>query len=250
MSKGVPGFIEPQWAAPSNVVAYVTTRKGGVSEAPYGTLNLGDHVGDPLENVLANRSRLRSSIPSEPLWLRQVHGTAVSTPNNRLAQADAIVSCVPGEVLAIMTADCLPVLFSNISGTVIGAAHAGWRGLCAGVLENTVSQMRLLSNQKDERIVAWFGPAIGPKAFEVGQDVLDAFRASGIPFSDDAFLSIVEKPGKYLANIYLLAKSRLTLTGVHQISGGNFCTVEQDQEFFSYRRDGVTGRFASLIWIK
>jgi YfiH family protein len=149
-----------------------------------------------------------------------------------------------------MTADCLPVLFANRSGTVIGAAHAGWRGLCAGVLENTIAQMRKLMPQfPADEILAWLGPAIGPTAFEVGQDVVDAFHAHPVAVNPNAFIAIDQKPGKYLANIYLLAKSRLEASGVTSIYGGNFCTVSQSEQFFSYRRDGVTGRFASFIWI-
>ena len=244
-------FIKPNWNAPASIQTLVTTRVGGISGAPYDSLNLGNHVGDLPGNVSKNRELLRSYLPGEPLWLTQVHGTRVSTPSERCSEADAIVSNIPGEVLSIMTADCLPVLFSNQSGTVIGAAHAGWRGLCAGVLENAVKTMRSLSADEDDasEVVAWLGPAIGPLAFEVGQDVVQAFNESGIPYSEDAFTSIPQKPGKYLANLYSLARSRLQSTGVHQIDGGDFCTVTQANQFFSYRRDGVTGRFASLIWI-
>ena len=245
------GFIKPKWSAPSSVHTLVTTRVGGVSATPFDSLNLGNHVGDLPEHVSKNRELLRSNLPNEPLWLTQVHGTTVSTPSERCSEADAIVSNIPGEVLSIMTADCLPVLFSNKSGTVIGAAHAGWRGLCAGVLENTVKAMQGLSTDGGHasEVVAWLGPAIGPLAFEVGQDVMQAFNESGIPYSEDAFTSIPQKPGKYLANLYSLARGRLQSIGIHQIDGGDFCTVTQANQFFSYRRDGVTGRFASLIWI-
>lgn len=251
MTKLQAGFIKPRWNAPSSIQTLVTTRIGGISTAPYDSLNLGNHVGDLPESVFINRELLRCALPGEPLWLTQVHGTTVSTPSERCSEADAIVSNIPGEVLSIMTADCLPVLFSNIGGTVIGAAHAGWRGLCAGVLENTIKAMRSLSTDEGEatEVVAWLGPAIGPLAFEVGQDVVQAFNESGIPYPQDSFTSIPQKPGKYLANIYSLARSRLQYVGVQQIDGGNFCTVTQANQFFSYRRDGVTGRFASLIWI-
>ena len=244
------GLLIPQWDAPSTIQSLVSTRHGGVSQAPYASMNLADHVGDMPANVIANRALLRKHLPEEPIWLNQVHGTLVSTPNARLSQADAIVSNIPNEVLAIMTADCLPVLFANVTGTVIGAAHAGWRGLSAGVLENTVKAMRELETSSvDQDIHAWMGPAIGPLAFEVGQDVVDAFADAGVIYPQEAFSPITHQPGKYLANIYLLARSRLEAEGIQHIDGGEFCTVTQAEQFFSYRRDGVTGRFASLIWI-
>ena len=242
-------LIKPEWDAPSVIRSLVTTREGGVSIPPYDSLNLGDHVGDLPANVVLNRERLREYLPAEPIWLTQVHGTTVSTPSHRVSEADASVSNIPGEVLAIMTADCLPVLFSTQSGSVIGAAHAGWRGLCHGVLEKTVQSMRALSIDANDPILAWLGPAIGPNAFEVGQDVLQAFEATSLSYPPNAFISIAEKPGKYLANLYLLARFRLQGIGVDQIAGGDLCTVNQPNYFFSYRRDGVTGRFASLIWI-
>lgn len=250
MPEGNLLFIQPKWDVPSHVQSLVTTREGGISESPYHSLNLGDHVGDLPANVIFNRGLLRKHIPAEPIWLTQVHGATVSTPSNPTREADAIVSNIPGEVLAIMTADCLPALFSTQSGTVIGAAHAGWRGLCQGVLENTVQSMRALANDSKEPILAWLGPAIGPTAFEVGLDVIEAFEASNVPYPSNAFIPIVEKPGKYLANLYLLAQSRLKTVGIEKITGGEFCTVNQSNHFFSYRRDGVTGRFASLIWIE
>ena len=243
-------LLKPQWSAPSSIGAFVTTRLGGVSAPPYDALNLGAHVGDLPENVNANRDLLNQFLPAKPLWLDQIHSSCVSTPATRLSQADAIVTKEPGQVLAIMTADCLPVLFTSSKGTVIGAAHAGWRGLCAGVLENTVRAMRELLEDSNDQILAWLGPAIGPKAFEVGSDVVECFKQSSIVLPQEAFISIPNRPGKYFANIYLLARSRLESVGLSQISGGNFCTVSQKDQFFSYRRDGITGRFASLIWIK
>jgi YfiH family protein len=243
-------FLRPQWPCPEPVQSLVTTRLGGVSEVPYSSLNLGDHVGDLLSHVKANRALLKEELPTEPIWLKQVHGSVVSTPDVRTLEADAIVTNNPNEVLAIMSADCLPVIFTNTNGTIVGAAHAGWRGLCAGVLENTLKEMQALATKDGERdIIAYLGPAIGPKAFEVGQDVVDAFIACGTPFPDASFVPINDCPGKYLANIYLLARSRLEVVGVSNIHGGEFCTVTQGNRFFSYRRDGVTGRFASLIWI-
>ena len=247
--------IKPDWPSPLNIHSLVTTRDGGTSLPPFSSLNFGDHVGDDNEAVKANRAILRSQIPSEPIWLKQVHGTFVSTPfNRRLAsdsviQADAAVTNRANEVLAVITADCLPIFFSNQTGDVIGVAHAGWRGLCAGVLENTVTEMLILdTDMTPNQIMAWMGPAIGPEAFEVGEDVYAAFLNSGIAFPSNAFVAIPSRPGKYFANLYLLAQSRLFTLGVEQIYGGNFCTVTDQKRFFSHRRDAISGRFASLIW--
>ena len=243
-------LLQPEWPVPPQLKTAVTTRGGGFSCKPYQSLNLGDHVGDDPKDVFANRACLRKLLPNEPIWLKQVHGVKVSTPDARLYEADAIVTNKPNEVLAILTADCLPVLFASEAGDVIGAAHAGWRGLCNGVLENVVKEMQVLSRTSSaNNMLAWLGPAIGPKAFEVGTDVLEAYQDSKVPFPDQSFVAIPNKPGKYLANLYLLARSRLVSMGLHRIYGGDYCTVNQAEQFFSYRRDGVTGRFASLIWI-
>ena len=249
-------LIKPIWPAPKNVRATVTTRDGGVSEAPYDTLNLGDHVGDQPSKVIVNRQILKKLLPSEPIWLKQNHGIQVSTPNSRSGvaknsiEADASVTNIPDEVLVIMTADCLPVLFSSTDGSVIGAAHAGWRGLCDGVLENTVSEILKLAPQTHaEDLMAWMGPAIGPESFEVGEDVVGRFAESGLHDITKCFLPIADKPGKHLANIYQLARERLKAVGIKSVLGGEFCTVKDGERFFSYRRGGVTGRFASLIWI-
>jgi hypothetical protein len=249
-------FIHPQWQVPQSVKTLVSTRTGGVSQQPFDTFNLGDHVGDLASNVLRNRAIFSTALPTEPLWLKQTHSIIVSTPQSRQLslgipfQADAAVSNIPNEVLVIMTADCLPVLFTNASGTVVGAAHAGWRGLCAGVLENTVSELLKLSdNTNPTDLLAWLGPAIGPEAFEVGEDVVSAFTKSGFAIPQNAFKSIPNKAGKFLADIYLLARGRLEDSGLKAISGGQYCTLRDREHFFSYRRDGQTGRFASAIWI-
>lgn len=248
--------IRPTWSAPSSIHTLVTTRQGGISSPPYDDLNLGDHVGDEHSRVIANRQVLRKYLPAEPIWLKQTHSIEVSTPESRSQssskpfEADAAVTNIPDEVLAILTADCLPVLFSNTDGTVIGAAHAGWRGLCDGILENTVGEMLKLSHQSNaEDFSAWMGPAIGPESFEVGEDVVGRFQESGLHDMHHCFLPIPNKPGKYLADLYQLARDRLKAVGVNSIFGGGFCTVQDHEQFFSYRRDGVTGRFASLIWI-
>ena len=249
-------FIYPQWHAPQSVKTRVSTRIGGVSKQPFDTFNLGDHVGDLASNVLLNRAIFSKALPTEPLWLKQTHSTLVSTPQSRQLslgapfQADAAVSNIPDEVLVIMTADCLPVLFTNSSGTVIGAAHAGWRGLCAGVLENTIAELINISDNKNPAdVMAWLGPAIGPDAFEVGEDVVSAFADSGFAIPQNAFKSIPNKAGKFLADIYQLAIVRLEACGITMISGGQYCTVKDKEHFFSYRREGQTGRFASAIWI-
>jgi YfiH family protein len=248
--------IKPHWPAPATVHSLVTTRQGGVSSSPYDSLNLGDHVGDQPSQVIANRQILRNQLPTEPIWLKQTHGIEVSTPDSRSHHAsnsvvaDAAVTNIPDEVLVIMSADCLPVLFSNTDGTVIGAAHAGWRGLCDGILESTVSEILMLANQSSAKdLIAWMGPAIGPESFEVGEDVVGRFQESGLHDLHKCFLPIAKKPGKYLADIYQLARDRLKKVGVNAIFGGDLCTVTDGERFFSYRRDGVTGRFASLIWI-
>uniref|UniRef100_B1XUU1 Purine nucleoside phosphorylase n=1 Tax=Polynucleobacter necessarius subsp. necessarius (strain STIR1) TaxID=452638 RepID=B1XUU1_POLNS len=249
-------FLNPNWPKPPSVHSLQSTRAGGVSKPPFNSLNLGDHVGDQIENVLVNRAIFTKALPAEPLWLKQTHSTIVSTPESRalkhhaLIEADASVSNIPGDVLVVMTADCLPVLFANRQGTVVGVAHAGWRGLCSGVLENTIAEMLNLSSKaKAPDLIAWLGPAIGPDAFEVGEDVVSAFRDFGLPFSEGAFKLISNKPGKYLADIYELARDRLKACGIQFIYGGEYCTMKDGEQFFSYRRDGETGRFATAIWI-
>lgn len=248
--------IKPNWVVPQQINALCTTREGGVSKPPFNALNLGLNAGDHLEDVLQNRSILKILLPAEPVWLKQIHGVTVSTPVSRNAlvngpfEADASVSKTPNEVLAILTADCMPVLFASKHGDVIGAAHAGWRGLSGGVLENTIREMCSLSQGLiPQDISAWMGPAIGPTAFEVGEDVLQAFASQSQAILSEAFSPIAGSPGKYLANLYLLAQDRLRSFGIKQIYGADFCTVNDPTQFFSYRRDKVTGRFASLIWI-
>lgn len=246
MSAELP-LIAPDWPAPPRVRACVTTRHGGVSQAPYDSLNLGDHVGDRPEHVAANRLRLAALLPSEPAWLSQVHGirvvdAATATPGSA-PQADASVSRTPGVVCTVMTADCLPVLLAARDGSVVGAAHAGWRGLAGGVIEATLAAMAV----PPAEVVAWLGPAIGPDAFEVGPEVRATFVAHDAA-ADAAFADIGD--GKYLTDIYLLARQRLAAAGVSWVGGGDRCTVIERDDFFSYRRDQTTGRMASLIWLE
>jgi YfiH family protein len=236
-------LIVPDWPAPACVQARVTTKLGGVSAAPFGPFNPADHVGDDARAVAANRALLRAQLPSEPVWLDQVHGSDV-VDADRIASAcaDASVAHRPGTVCVVLTADCLPVLFCSRRGDVVAAAHAGWRGLAAGVLARTVERMTC----RPEDILAWLGPAIGPESFEVGPEVRAVFAAT-LPRAEEAF-----RPGhgdRLLADIYRLARLELARAGVTTVFGGGLCTVSQPGLFHSYRRDGSTGRMASLIWI-
>jgi YfiH family protein len=253
-------LILPQWGqALPKTGALASTRACGNSAAPYDDgcgapgLNLALHVGDAIGNVQRNRAQIRRHLPAEPVWLNQVHGcdvvdaAMVSDMALQVApQADASFTTRPGVVCAVLTADCLPVLLTDTCGRVVAAAHAGWRGLAAGVLENTVAQMRAAGGQE---LLAWLGPAIGPAQFEVGEDVLDAFVTHN-PAAAHAFQAIAARPGKYLADIYSLARDILLRAGVVRVSGGNYCTVSTPQRFYSFRRDGVTGRMASMIWLR
>ncbi|WP_298393159.1 peptidoglycan editing factor PgeF [uncultured Azonexus sp.] len=237
-------FLIPDWPAPANVRALQTLRDGGCSPTPWGSFNLGDHVGDDAARVAANRVRLRAELPGEPCWLRQVHGVEVVDVAQVAAgtEADAAYATQAGRVCVVMTADCLPVLFCNRQGTVVAAAHAGWRGLLAGVLENTLAAMHCPPGE----VMAWLGPAIGPDNFEVGDEVRSAFVAHDAA-AGEAFRP--QAGGKWLADLYALARRRLNAAGVVAIHGGGLCTVADAGRFFSYRRDGVTGRMASLIWL-
>ena len=236
-------MIVPDWPAPSRVKSLMTTRKGGVSYAPWASFNLGDHVGDDLAHVAANRARLRQGLPSEPGWLKQVHSASVVETGASVPQADASFTRQAGTVSVVLTADCLPVLLCDRAGSVVAAAHAGWRGLADGVLEATVAAMKV----PPADILAWMGAAIGPQAFEVGDEVRQVFVAQH-PQAAAAF--VAHAPGKWLADIYLLARIRLQGIGVQAVYGGGSCTFTDSERFFSYRRDGVTGRMAALIWLE
>lgn len=238
-------FVYPDWPAPANVKALQSTRLGGFSAAPYDSLNFGTHVGDNPRVVAHNRQLLAPYMPSEPIWLEQVHGKIVVNADaaSCVPQADACISRHRGAVCVIMTADCLPVLLCDEAGTVVGAAHAGWRGLCDGVIEATVKEMGVASQQ----LMAWLGPTIGPHAFEVGEDVRAAFMAHDAQAAA-AFIPLAAE-GKYRADIVRLARQRLNALGITRISGGTFCTYHQKDKFFSYRRDGVTGRMGTFIWL-
>lgn len=280
-------FIKPGWQVTDRVKAFVTTRQGGASQPPYDSLNLAMHVGDDPELVKSNRELLvkKLKLPNEPNWLEQVHGTEVFNAGqkiDRLADncADAAFSNNAGEVCVVLTADCLPVFLASEDGSEVAVAHAGWKGLLAGVIENTVKEFK----SRPDKIHAWLGPAIGPEAFDVGDEVRQAFfeeaalkdngkfqaetesiKASFLPglpgVASDAShssssLHALSSPrmrgsrGKWFANIYKLAQIRLNRVGVSRITGGAFCTYRQPEIFYSYRRDGKTGRMASLIWLE
>jgi len=269
-----PAWLLHEWPAPARVRALSTTRQGGVSSGPYGLagdaaggLNLGLHVGDEPAAVAANRARLAAALPGTPRWLDQVHGCGVVTAGSAEAdgaegtdgsaaappRADACISTEAGQVCAVMTADCLPVLLCDRAGTVVGAAHAGWRGLCAGVIEATVARMAARAGAGSGWL-AWLGPAIGPAAFEVGAEVRDAFlaeaAAAGRGEQDSVDVAFrAGAPGKYFADIYALARLRLARAGCTEVYGGDACTVSDARRFYSYRRDGVTGRMATLVWL-
>jgi YfiH family protein len=237
-------WIKPDWPLPSQVKAASTLRTGGVSIDGYASLNPASHVNDDPEHVRVNRQRIKNmlQLPNEPVWLQQVHGVQVVRADlvQGAPEADASVTDQLETVCAVLTADCLPVLFCGDGGDVVAAAHAGWRGLQAGIIEQTIRAMRC------RELSVWLGPAIGPDSFEVGDEVLHAFATSN-PNATKAFK--VCASGKWLADIYQLARLQLAELGVEQIYGGNYCTVADAARFYSYRRDGAaTGRMASLIW--
>jgi len=247
-----PDWLVPDWPAPAGVQALCTTRAGGVSGDPYHSLNLGDHVGDDVARVAANRERLRDSMAAHPVFLRQVHGTGVvnideDTPDG--VEADGCVSASPAVACTIMVADCLPVLFASDDGAVVGAAHAGWRGLADGVLEAVAAGIADATGLPASRVLAWLGPCIGPGAFEVGPEVKAAFEAhdgqASRRFGKHA-------GGKWLADLPGLARDRLGTLGITGIYGNDgstaWCTVSNPSRFFSHRRDRISGRFAACIW--
>ena len=240
-------MIVPNWNAPKNVKAFATTRANGFSQSPYNGLNLGMHVGDNPSNVESNRQAVivQLAMPSAPVWLNQTHSTDVVSlihPTTQTLDADGAFTAQPNTVCAVMTADCLPVLLCNSSGTQVAAVHAGWRGLADGILEQALTHF-------EGDVFAWLGPAIGPSAFEVGEDVVHAFCRADL----SAINAFVPKPlqqKKWLANIYQLATQRLNQAGVSQVTSCELCTFGDVDSFYSYRRDGVTGRQATFIWLE
>ncbi|HMA87671.1 MAG TPA: peptidoglycan editing factor PgeF [Burkholderiales bacterium] len=240
--------IEPDWPAPRGVHALVTTRAGGCSVGPYASLNLGARSGDDPAAVNENRRRLVALLPAAPVWLRQVHGTAVVDADRARdealePQADAAVARARATVCAVLVADCMPVLLADDGGTMVAAAHAGWRGLSAGVLEATVGAMRVAP----QRLIAWLGPAIGPRRYEVGDEVRAAFLARDAAAAS-AFRAV--RPGHWLLDLYAVARQRLAASGVTRVYGGGLCTYSDPARFYSYRREPKTGRMAALIWLE
>ena len=239
-------MIYPKWPVIAHVKAVTTTRNAGVSTGPYKSLNLAAHVGDAADAVRQNRLFLQDtlSLPRQPAWLHQVHGDCVvnAAQSGTCPSADASFTDQPRVVCAVLTADCLPVLFCDRGGTRVAAAHAGWRGLAGGVLESTVRAL----DTEPGRLMAWLGPAIGAGAFEVGGEVRQAFVEQ---HAEAAGAFLARSHGHWLADVYQLARIRLRASGVTALYGGGFCTYSDRQHFYSYRRDGVTGRMASLIWL-
>lgn len=243
-------WIVPNWPAPENIHALFTTRAAGSDEGSrgaYAGLNLADHVQDDPQAVQRNRNILRQHLPADPCWLTQVHGSrAVWLGSDQTSwDADASMSRNPKQVCAILVADCLPILLCDISGSVIGAAHAGWRGLAAGIIENTVLEMREYS--PNQEIIAWLGPAIGPQYFEVGEEVRAVFLEHDAA-AQSAFLPGKNKR-KWYANLFDLARQRLACIGVKRVYSEDLCTFSDPERFYSYRRDGQTGRMAALLWM-
>jgi len=237
--------IEPEWPAPGRVHAFVTTREGGVSTGEFASLNLGERSGDAPENVARNRAIVRGHLPAEPRWLEQVHGAHVvelGGAHDARLRADAAVTGRAGEVAVVLAADCMPLFLANRDGSRVGLAHAGWRGMAAGVIENAVVAL----DASPANVLAWMGPTIGPDAFEVGAEVREAFVAvdgrAGTAFKPHA-------PGKYMADLYALARQRLARAGVGAVFGGGFCTYHDAERFFSYRRVRTSGRMGAFIWI-
>lgn len=246
MSPG-PEWIEPDWPAPRWVRVLSTLRTGGCSLGPYASLNLAAHVGDDPAAVARNRRLLReaAALPDEPLWLEQVHGTAVAVHDGVAAvpRADASIATTAGRVCAVLTADCLPVVLADRAGSRVGVAHAGWRGLVGGVVEATVAALHCPAGE----LLAWLGPAIGPAAFEVGPEVREAFTTRS---SSLAGYFVENARGRFQADLYGLARRQLALAGVSAVYGGDGCTASDPRRFFSFRRDGTTGRMATLAWLE
>jgi len=247
-------IIIPDWQIPENIKTLVTTRQGGVSKAPFDSFNLAEHVGDNAYDVRCNRHKLLTYLPAAPLWLNQVHSNRVVDAMCSVSgvDADSSYTTEADQVCAVMSADCLPVLICNRQATAVAAVHAGWRGLLNGIIEQAVDKVLSAAQCQAEDLLIYLGPAIGPEKFEVSEDVRQAFlqTASDKKKSQYCFTAITSLPGKYLADIYQLAHIRLQQYGIENISGGNYCTYSDQENFFSYRREGKTGRMASLIWLE
>ena len=244
---GARDWIVPDWPAPLRVRAFVTTRTGGVSEGAYASMNLGMSSGDDAQRVARNREIVREVLPESPRWLAQVHGTHVFELDRDeeagRPKADAAVSRQRNRVCAVLTADCMPLLLCDLRGSAVAVAHAGWRGLAAGVVENAFGSI----GARPEETIAWLGPTIGPAAFEVGPEVREVFVAHDAR-AGSAFVE--HRPGKYMADLYALARQRLGGLGVSGVFGGGFCTYQETDRFFSYRREKQSGRMGTFIWME
>ena len=245
-------WLRPDWDAPPHVRAFVTTRAGGVSQGEYASMNLGSRSGDDANHVARNRAILAGHLPSTPRWMVQVHGTDVADldrlDQSQAATADAAIASHPGRVGGVLTADCMPLFLTDRKGSRVGVAHAGWRGMAGGVIENTVAAF----GTAPQDLIAWMGPAIGPQAFEVGPEVREAFMKDDAG-AGQAFREKASPPGgpqKYLADLYALARRRLARAGVRHVGGGGFCTFTDRERFFSYRREQKSGRMGAFIWIE
>ena len=254
MSAAEAGWIRPDWPVNGRVRALITTRSGGVSTGPWGGppsgaggMNLGLQSGDAPDAVRANRARLRTALPSEPRWLKQVHGATVVRADavDEATAADASITATPGVVAAVLVADCLPVLLADVGGRCVGVAHAGWRGVAQGVIQATVRALRAELRDGDAELIAYLGPAIGPAHFEVGPDVLAAIGAT----LRGAAAAFRPRGDKYMADLFALARLALGQAGVTRVHGGADCTFSAPDRFYSFRRDRVTGRHAALVWI-
>ncbi len=250
-------MFQADWDAPKTIRTLITTRAGGYSQPPYNSFNLAMHVGDEPQSVQKNRDILRQVLPAEPVWLNQIHSNRLVDAGQTTTPVDADGSFTKDKntVSLVMTADCLPALICNRQGNAVAAVHAGWRGLLEGIVEQGVKQILAVSQCQPQDIMVWLGPAIGADYFEVGEDVRQLFlqRESGSDPIDLCFspLMIAESgENKYLADIYQLARLRLSAIGVDNVSGGHYCTYSEADKFYSYRRDAVTGRMASMIWIE
>jgi len=244
--KNIPEIISAAWPAPEHVRAFTTTRQGGQSRSNYSSLNLALHVEDNVDTVEQNRKHLSAAfnLPTEPFWLQQTHSSRVTNAGNaNNNEADGAWSKQTGVVCTVLTADCLPVFFCDRAGTTVAIVHAGWRGLMDGVISSAITEM----NVDPENLLVWLGPAIGPEAFEVGEEVLQQFSKKN-PINKAAFIQ--KDVEHWLCDIYQLARIELNQKGVQQIYGGDLCTYSDEDRFYSYRRDGVTGRMASLIWME
>ncbi len=252
--------IQPNWIVPEHIKAFTTTRQGGMSHAPYQSYNLAEHVADNYQNVKKNRQQLRRFLPNDPVWLNQIHSHNIVEARESMqgSDADGSYSLSKNQVCVVMTADCLPVLLTNKTGTIIAAVHAGWRGLADGIIEVAVKKIMIESNTMAKDIIAWLGPAIGSESFEIGEDVRECFLTPEFDAQaiNHCFVTCTNKEHehqndtiKYLANMKALAKIRLSALGIHAIYTDDNCSYKNEQLFYSYRRDGQTGRMATVIWM-